>query len=145
MAIKLNTGKKEFQLIFDDGIVEKIYFNPNDPDIAKRLSEFQGRIGEKLKALEDTKLTADGTPETIEMIEKYKQFRKSFDEEFDRAFNSNISETVFKYCSPFAIIDGDYYVVQFINGIKPEIEKHIKKATAEADKKIQKHIGKYIK
>ena len=98
-----------------------------------------------MKSLEDTKLATDGTPETNEMIEKYKKFRESFDEEFDRAFNSNISETVFKYCSPFALIDGEYYVVQFINGIKPEIEKHIKKATAEADKKMQKHIGKYIK
>ena len=145
MAIKLNTGKKEFQLIFDGGIVEKIYFNPNDPDLAKRLSEFQERISKKLKSLEDTKLAADGTPETNEKIEKYKKFRESFDEEFDRAFNSNISETVFKYCSPFALIDGEDYVVQFINGIKPEIEKHIKKATAEADKKMQKHIGKYIK
>ena len=141
MAIKLNTGKKEFQLIFDGGIVEKIYFNPNDPDLAKRLSEFQERISKKLKSLEDTKLAADGTPETNEKIEKYKKFRESFDE----AYTSNISETVFKYCSPFAIIDGEYYVVQFINGIKPEIEKHIKKATAEADKKMQKHIGKYIK
>lgn len=44
MAIQLNTGKQEFQLIFDGGIVEKIYFNPNDPDLAKRLSEFQERI-----------------------------------------------------------------------------------------------------
>lgn len=145
MAIKLNTGKQEFQLIFDGGIVEKIYFNPNDPDLAKRLSEFQERMREKLKALGDMNLTADGTPDTTEMIEKYKQFRKSFDEEFDRAFNASISETVFKYCSPFALIDGEYYVVQFINGIKPEIEKHIKKATVEANKKMQKHIGKYIK
>lgn len=145
MAIQLNTGKQEFQLIFDGGIVEKIYFNPNDPDLSTRLADFEKRMDERTKCLKDMQLDADGTPQDKLIIEKYREFRKAFDEEFDRAFNASISETVFKYCSPFAIINGDYYIMQFIDGIKPEIENRINKSSKEVKKKMQKYINKYSK
>lgn len=145
MAIQLNTGKQEFELIFDKNNVEKIYFNPCDPDLSPRLADFEARIKEKIKTLDDFKLNAEGTPEDINAIEKYREFRKIFDDEFNRAFNANISETVFKYCSPFAIINGDYYVMQFLTAITPEIEKRIKKSVSESNKKMQKYIGKYVK
>ena len=66
-------------------------------------------------------------------------------EEMDIAFGGEISAVVFKHCSPFAIVGGNYFIMQFVEAIKPEIEKHIKKANADVEKKMQKHIAKYSK
>ena len=66
-------------------------------------------------------------------------------EELDYAFGGSVSAIVFKHCSPFAIVGGEYFVVQYIQAITPEIEKHIKKANADVEKRMAKHIDKYKK
>ena len=42
--MKLNTGKQAFPIEFDNGDVQNIYFNPNDPDLAIRMKDFQRRV-----------------------------------------------------------------------------------------------------
>lgn len=143
--MKLNTGKLAFLVEFDNGDEDKIYFNPNDPDLAIRMKDFQGKVEARTKDLEDLKLGRDGTPEDVEAIERFREIRNIICEELDTAFNGDISAVVFKHCSPFAIVNGDYFIMQFIEAIKPEIEKHIKKAGAEAEQKLQKHIAEYVK
>lgn len=146
MAMKLSTGKIAFPIEFDNGDKQNIYFNPNDPDLSIRLKDFQGKIQERTKDLKNLKLNADGNPENPENAELIEEFRKIQDilcEELDVAFGGDISSVVFKHCSPFAIVDGEYFLMQFIEAIKPEIEKHIKKANAGVEKKMQKHIAKY--
>ena len=68
-----------------------------------------------------------------------------FFEELNFAFGSDISSVVFKHCSPFAVVNGEYFIIQFLNAIVPEIQKRVKKSNAETEKKISKHINKYIK
>ena len=41
MAMKLSTGKVAFPIEFDNGAKETIYFNPNDPDLFVRFSNFE--------------------------------------------------------------------------------------------------------
>ena len=145
MAMKLNTGKVAFPIEFDNGDKDCIYFNPNDPNLAVRFTEFQDKVNERLKKFEDVDLTPDGEPEDFEFIEKFKKMQAVLFEELDKAFDSKVSEIVFKHCSPFAIVQGDYFIMHFIEAISPEIEKNIKKSNAEAEKRMAKHTAKYSK
>ena len=143
--MKLSTGKIAFPIEFDNGDKQNIYFNPNDPDLAIRMKDFQSKVESRTKDLENLRLKQDGTPEDVEAIEKFRQIRNILCEELDIAFNGDISSVVFKHCSPFAIVSGDYFIMQFLAAIKPEIEKQVQQANASIEKKMQKHIGQYVK
>ena len=145
MAIQLSTGKVKIELIFDNDEKNYIYFNPNDPDLYVRMTQFQKNLENYLKNIEDVELDENGNPKENSAIEKYKNFREKLYEELDKAFDSKISHIVFKKCSPFAIINGDYFIMQFVEGIIPEIQKHQAQATEEAKKKMAKHLEKYRK
>ena len=145
MAMKLSTGKVAFPIEFDNGAKETIYINPNDPDLFVRFSNFEKRVEDKLKDIDDFELSADGTPNNEELIGKFESINKVICEELDIAFASNVSDIVFKYCSPFAIVGGEYFLIQFVQAIRPEIEKHNKKANTELQKKMAKHTAKYSK
>lgn len=143
--MKLSTGKVAFPIEFDNGDKDVIYFNPNDPNLAIRLTDFQDKVAARVKELDDMKLNEEGNPEDSSVIEDYRKFQNVLFEELDIAFGGEISAIVFKHCSPFAIVGGDYFIAQFIEAIKPEIEKHIKKANADVEKKMEKHLNKYKK
>ena len=145
MAMKLSTGKVAFPIEFDNGAKETIYFNPNDPDLFVRFSNFEKRVEDKLTGISDFDLSVDGTPQNEELLEKFENINKVICEELDVAFASNVSSVVFKYCSPFAIVGGEYFLIQFVQAIRPEIEKHNKKANADLQKKMAKHTDKYTK
>ena len=143
--MKLSTGKVAFPIEFDNGDKEVIYFNPNDPDLMIRIKNLENRMQDKINGFEDIELEADGTPTDIAKIDIFDKMQAIFKEELNYAFGSNISEVVFKHCSPFAIVGGEYFVVQFINAIAPEIQKYIEKANEDARKRMSKHLDKYIK
>lgn len=143
--MKLSTGKVAFPIEFDNGDKQVIFFNPNDPDLMLRLRQFEEHIKEKANAFEDVELTEDGTPALMSQIDSFEKLQNIIKEELDYAFGGAVSEVVFKYCSPFAIVDNEYFVVQFVEAIAPEIEKHIKKANADVERRMAKHIAKYKK
>lgn len=166
--MKLSVGKIAFPIEFDNGDKDTIYFNPNDPDLATRLMKAKDSIESKLDNLnaEDFNLKTDGSelPETIDgynnmtdeqqeavnnraeaMTKVLESTKKIICEEIDTAFNGDISAVVFKHCSPLAVVNGEYFIVQFLNAITPEIQKHIGTSNAELEKKMSKHIAKYRK
>ena len=143
--MKLSTGKVAFPIEFDNGDKDCIYFNPNDPNLSIRLTDFKDKITERLKEFDNIALSAEGTPEDNAIIDNFRKFQNVLFEELDIAFGGEISAIVFKHCSPFAIVGGDYFIIQFVEAIKPEIEKHIKKSKAEVEKKMAKHLNKYKK
>ncbi len=145
MAMKLSTGKVAFPIEFDNGDKDCIYFNPNDPNLSIRLTDFQEKMAAKVKELEDIQLNAEGNPKENSIIEGFREFQNVLFEELDIAFGGEVSKVIFKHCSPFAIVGGNYFIMQFIEAIKPEIEKHIKKANADVEKKMAKHLNKYKK
>jgi hypothetical protein len=145
MAMKLSTGKIAFPIEFDNGDKDCIYFNPNDPELMIRLTNFKDTIGAKMDKFDDVELGADGKPENESFIGVFAEMQKEFYKELDFAFGGNISSVVFKHCSPFAIVGGEYFIIQFVNAITPEIEKHVKKANIEVKKKMEKHLEKYSK
>lgn len=143
--MKLSTGRVEFPIEFDNGDKDSIWFNPTDPQLAIRLKDFGSSVSEKLKAYDDMEVTVDGQAKDESDIEKFREMLNIIYEEIDKAFDSKISDVVFKHCSPLAIIDGDYQMMNFVNAITPEIKKHNKKAMEQAEKKMAKHLAKYSK
>ena len=143
--MKLSTGKVAIPIEFDNGDKQNIYFNPNDPDLMIRMNNLGEKVQEKIKGLDDVELTEEGKPTQISQIETFEKMQNILKEELDYAFGGSISDVVFKHCSPFAIVGGEYFVVQFIQAITPEIEKHIKKANADVEKRMAKHIDRYKK
>lgn len=169
MAMKLSVGKVAFPIEFDNGDKDVIYFNPNDPDLATRLMNAKDSISKRLDTIstEEFNLKTDGSIDFPETIEGYNDLteeqqedisnraesiakvmestKKIIFEEIDSAFNGDVSAVVFKHCSPLAVVNGEYFIVQFLNAITPEIQKHIGISNAELEKKMSKHIAKYQK
>ena len=143
--MKLSTGKVAFPIEFDNGDKQTIYFNPNDPDLMIRIKNFGARVQEKIKDLEDVELTNEGKPKHIEQVETFEKMQNIIKFELDYIFGGSVSDVVFKHLSPFAIVDGEYFVEQFIKAITPEIEHEIKKAKSNVANRISKHIDKYSK
>lgn len=143
--MKLSTGKVAFPIEFDNGDKQTIYFNPNDPDLMIRLKNFTERTKSRIENIEDVELTNEGKPVKVSQIEVFEKMQDILKSELDYAFGGNISEVVFLHCSPFAIVNGEFFVIQFVKAITPEIEKHIAKARTDVEKKISKHINKYKK
>lgn len=143
--MKLKTGLIAFPIEFDNGEKDKIYFNPNDPDLFVRFADFEGKMNDRFAEIKDVELENDGTPKEMALVEMMRGINNAICEELDIAFGNKISDVVFKYCSPFAIVNGEYFLEQFVMAIRPEISKYNEKANLELQKKKQKHTEKYIK
>lgn len=143
MAIKLSTGKEAFPIEFDNGDKVEIFFNPNDPDLAIRMRDFQAKANARIEELKDMDLTPEGKPNDVAMIDEFEKMRNILCEEMDYAFNGDISSKIFKHCSPFAIVNGDYFLLLFIDAIIPEIKKRVKKSNEQAQKRMSKYLNKY--
>lgn len=138
--INVKTGLKTFKINFSDrNESAEISFNPNDPDLSIRFSELKDRIGEKLKNVKDIDLNEDGTAKDLSYVEQVKEITDIVKSEIDIAFGNKISDVVFKYCSPMALVDGDYFILQFIKAISPVIKSNIENES----RKLDKHLAKY--
>jgi putative ABC transport system permease protein len=91
-----------------------------------------------MSEIEDIELNNDGTPTDMKVIDDFEKIQNVLCDELDIAFGGDISSVVFKYCSPFAIVNGDYFFIQFIEAIKPEIEKHINAMSKEELTEVMK-------
>ena len=167
--MKLSTGKVAFPIEFDNGDKDCIYFNPNDPDLATRLMSAKDKISARIKSMkfDDFELSNAGEPIEVESVEDFMSLSEEqaqalteraektakivsdtkaiIFEELDAAFDSEVSKVVFKHCSPFAVVNGEYFIMQFLSAITPEIQKNINKSNAEVEKKMAKHLNKYAK
>lgn len=167
--MKLSTGKIAFPIEFDNGDVQHIYFNPSDPELATRLLSAKDRISARVNALktDDVELSNSGEPVAIENIDDALNLtdeqitditaraeriskvmtdtKQIIFDELNTAFDSDVSSVVFKYCSPFALVEGNYFILNFLEAIASEIKKYVDKANKDVEKKMQKHIGKYQK
>lgn len=148
MAIKeklIDTGLIEFKLPFDRG-VEKIKFNPNDPEFFIRLADGI----EKISSLYDT-LADDFEKETDSLgkLQIIKDLNDKIKAEFDKAFGNKVSEVIFKYVSPNGIIksQSQYYSFYILDYLMPIIAEETSQtaqgATASLEKAMKKHTVKY--
>lgn len=140
--IVLETGLKTYDINFTDrGVTASISFNPADADLAVRFDDFKDRVMDQLKSFDDIELNANGEAKDLGFVEPLRKATQIIKDELDIAFGNAISNTIFQFCSPFALINGKYFVVQVMEAIAPIIRDGIK---AES-KKLEKHLGKYAK
>lgn len=140
MAMKLSTGKIAFPIEFDNGDKETIYFNPNDPGLAIRMNECGSKITKRIEEIAETKKDTEFSD-----IEGIDEVQKAVCEEVNWAFGSDVSSKVFKHCSPFALIDGNFFILNFLDAVTPEITKQIEKSSAQFKANVEKHLSKYSK
>lgn len=165
--MKLSTGKVAFPIEFDNGDKDCIYFNPNDPSLATKLMSAKDKISARIESLnfDDFELLNDGSAVDVKNIKDFMELdeeqankviaeaertakvvedtKEIIFEELNEAFGSDISSVVFKHCSPFAVVNGEYFIMQFLKAITPEIQKKINKSNAEVEKMMAKHLDKY--
>lgn len=134
--MKLNTGRVAFPIEFDNGDKEVIYFNPNDVSLAERIKQMHANLAKKAEEIDKNKKENATESDYLDMLAKLNQEIK---EEFDKAFEFEISKVVFKYSSPLARIENKFYA----SYVMEEIDKEIQKQNEKQIKKYEKHIGKY--
>jgi len=148
--MKFDTGIKKIPITFTDrGKQDFISFNPTDMNLPIRLKKAEDRINERLKEYQDVEFKPDGTPEDAKYIDALEDITNVVYEEIDHAFNGDVSEVVFRYCSPLSIVNGKYYVMAFIEQIGEVIEYYAKEeaetGAKQANENMNKYLGKYGK
>lgn len=143
--MKLSTGKIAFPIEFDNGDKQNIYFNPSDADLWNRFKSVPDKIQKDLESIEDFEMNPDGTPKDEAFLDAFNKMRDIIYTHIDWAFGSAVSEVIFKYCNPFAIVEGQFYIWYFFDALAPEIKKEIEKSQKSAAKRMSKHIDKYKK
>lgn len=144
--IKLGNDLEVFEIEFEgrNSTVE-IAFNPNDPDLSKRLMEAQKTIDEKVKDIKRFEVDENGIPNADDCIKYFNEVNQIVYDAIDYAFGNKISDKVFMHCSPFAIVNGEYFVLHFFNRITPVLEKIIGSNQKKASENMNKHLAKYLK
>ena len=149
--IKLDIEQKEsFEVKDRSGkLIGTIEFNAHDLNIVKRLKEVYKAV-EKYEAEEEQKPKPEdlnnGTVEdTIKAVDEFEAKEKFLWDQIDYAFNSKVSEVVFKDISAFTPIGGKLYFEIFLDGIISIVEKSLKKEAESFHKKTDKYTKKYVK
>ena len=146
-SIDLSAGLKTIELKFADvGESTFIKFNPADLDIARRSFEAKQRIDKAVDAFSKIDFdNLDADKQEKKMIGEIEKVETTIKESLDYAFGNKVSDEVFKYCSPLAVVNGEYYFVKFMDTIAPVIQQIKSEQETEADKKAKKLMAKYEK
>lgn len=141
----LSAGLIEFEIPFDTGYVGKLYFNPNDIDFYDNLINLENNIRKSYSEYESIVVTKDNNAEVVHRIKT--ELCPQIKAEFDKLFGPNASEVIFKYASPVAFVNDEYYPYYFLNAFLPDVAGKMDK-TNQAVKlnydKLSKHAVKYV-
>lgn len=145
-SIDLSLGYVPITINFvEDKEPVTIMFNPADDDMSRRLFEAEKRIDENVKELKDIKVNEDGTLDVDSATEFMTEKNRIIADAVDYAFGNKISDELFKYCSPTAVIGGRYYIEHFIEKIIPVIQEIREKEAKKAEAHNKKYYSKYRK
>ena len=127
MSLKLSTGKVAFDIEFDNGDVETIYFNPHDREFVKKIMNFEESIQKKTKeidldkykttlddgvkldlSLENVSKIADMSEDEISSVKNKvnaimeidNEYQTAIKEELNNVFGFDVSAQIFKHCNP---------------------------------------------
>ena len=132
--ITVGSGLETFEIEFvDRGVTAEIAFNPSDPDLPKRLYEAQNIIDE------------NGVPNIEGAVDYLNEANQIVYDAVDYAFGNKISDVLFQHCSPYAIVNGEYFIWTFFNAMAPVLEDIINKSQKKANENMNKYLSKYMK
>ena len=137
IELNIDIGIQTFNI---NGIGE-VKFQPNDPEIIVRFEEIQKNIKGKLKSV-DNNPSAEELKDVIQYIK----------EQMNYLFNYDVSEILFKHCSPLAVGNNGCYVLYNIfeslspymgNKYEKAEQTTMNRAERRSYEKRKKYIGKY--
>lgn len=144
--IVLDSGLETFEIEFKDrGITTEISFNPSDPDLAKRFMEMQNIIEERSKNVPAFDLDEKGSPKVDSCVDCLNEINQVIYDAIDYALGNKVSDKIFQFCSPFAVVNGEYFMRHSINQIMPIVHNGIEKGQKKASANANKHLAKYLK
>lgn len=142
--LTLKNGLKPFDIYFEDfDEHETIYFNPADNELPNRLMECQKMIEERSKKLKPYEVDENGIPNADSAMRYFDESKKIVYDAIDYAFGNKVSDVIFKHCGAFAVVDGEYYILRFLDAITPILQKYIKKDNKAANANVNKYLDKY--
>ncbi len=134
MAVTLKTGSLEYiDIEFDRGDKFQLGFNPADPDLLIKFKNFSENLKKYQSKLDEKK--------ELDFAGVYEEVVSEIKLDVDSIFRSPVSEMIFKYTSPLAIVDDELFVTLFFSAILPEIKDKIK----QSNERMKKHTEKYAK
>lgn len=140
--MKLNTGRLTIPIEFDNGDKEYIYAYPSDPKFIKQMREFANNAAQRAEEFDNISVDGSGKTDKQDEIEKAEQIIR---EELNKVFAQDVSSIIFKYCSPFAIVDGEFFVIAFIQELSALLIEHAQKNTNDiANSAAYKHVERYL-
>ena len=144
--ITVGSGLETFEIEFvDRGVTAEIAFNPSDPDLPKRLYEAQNIIDEKTKIVKQYEVDENGVPNIEGAVDYLNEANQIVYDAVDYAFGNKISDVLFQHCSPYAIVNGEYFIWTFFNAMAPVLEDIINKSQKKANENMNKYLSKYMK
>ena len=141
----LSTGIIVFEIPFDTGYIGKLKFNPNDVDFYDNLLHLEENIRNLYIEYENIEVTKENHAEVIANIRN--ELCPKIKAEFDKLFGEGASKEIFKYSSPVAFVDDEYYPYYFLNAFLPDVAEKMDKTNQQVKinyEKLSKHAVKYV-
>lgn len=145
-GIKLSRGLTKIPIYFEgQEEPDYIYINPADRGILERMKKAQETIQKKSKEVKPFNVDENGEADPDDCIRYLKEQDQLVYDALNFGFGSDVSSVLFKYLSPFSIVDGQYYVFYVLDALLPELQKIVKTGAEAANKKANKYYAKYKK
>lgn len=147
-TISVDSNLEKFTLVFKDrkGAAVDIYFDPCDFDMIARFGDAKNNIESELSKMESelSEFKEEDEKDTDKAAELIKKTNDIIYSEVDKIFGNNISEEVFKYCSPLSLnSSGVTFIERFFNAVLPVISDRCSAAKKASDERIARHTDKY--
>lgn len=114
----ISTGKKTYEIPFDNGDKCILRFNPTDYRFYLKFTALKKVVSDILVEFEDKRKKVTGKAEE----ELYDRSEAEIKTAFDDVFGEGAGDQIFKHCSPLSLVDSEiYYPFYFIDAFAPEI------------------------
>lgn len=139
----LNTGKKRYEIPFENGEVAVLEFNPLDYLFMMKFQNLEKAVGEIILKFNEEKKSKLGSEE----LEHALTATRKICDEFDNVFGKGSGDEIFKVCSPISIINVDgkdmYYPFYFISEFMPVVAGDITDNAKKSAEKAKELVSKY--
>lgn len=122
------------------------YFRPTDVGIIERYNDMIPEIDKITEPLETMSLTPDGEAadgSTDEEVAALKEARERLYAALNKMFGADMASAFFAHQSPFAPVNGKFYLEHAIDAVGAFIEQQFSIETAKMSDKVQGYVGKY--
>lgn len=156
-----NKTECQFEFFVDgERHVESIFINMEDQSLSEKLASMEDEVKQKISEIkiDDVEIKSGLDLNKLKTFDDYASLneeqveeltavasatKKATDaagevyiEELCKAFDTDV-RPAFKYCKPFDVVNGNYYIFAFLEAIGDEILEHHQKEAKKVEKTLQ--------